>query len=210
MNEAVVISATNLKGRRDATGAFLPWGRLYARLYSSTAPVELNMATPIASRFAVSTEAIRALPEGTTALAFFGHGYTSGLQLGYRGIVGMSRLGALLNAKGITQLRLYACSFGGGAAMRWLMDAAPSLQLIAAHATAGHTACNPYVVYLSRALGEPVFATDGAREYGDPLLYRRKMGYEAIRKGPHAFPLEVMRQDPANVEAWRAFWEGVR
>ena len=211
MSELVIISAKgSVHKPNDANGAFLPWGRFYAKQadYNVSVKAEINLTTLPLTRKANVRNALLDAKDYDT-VTFFGHGYNTGLQLGYAGPAGMKALGLLFARKGITTLRTYACSFGGGSTVLQLFEHCPSLQLIIGHTTAGHTACNPNVIYLVRGQ-EPVFAIDGARTYGDPKVYRGRMGVIASVKGPHRFPLDVMRQDPRDNDGWKKFWGGVK
>lgn len=211
MSEMMIISAKgSAKQPSDANGAFLPWGRFYAKQpdYGVVAKHELDLTTLPWTRKANVKKSFEKTGKVDT-FVFFGHGYSTGLQMGYAGHGGMKELGYFFDQYGITTIILYACSFGGGKVVTQLFEHAPKLELIAAHTTAGHTACNPNVVYLTRD-AEPVFAIDGARKYGDPKVYRGRMGANAIDKGPHRFPLDVMRLDPRDTAGWRKFWEGVK
>lgn len=210
-NELVIISSVgSAKKPNDARGAFIPWGRFYAQQkdFNVTKVAEINLTTLPQTRTRNVESAITSA-DGIDTVVFFGHGYTSGLQTGHAGVLGMKAFGKALENRGVKRLITFACSFGGGKFAPMLFDYCSTLVQVSAHTTEGHTVCNPNVVYLGRD-NYLRFAIDGARKYGDPTAYRGRMGANAIKKGVHRFPLDVMRLDPTNEQEWKAFWEKVK
>ena len=172
MRTLVLYSNRNTPGRKDATGAFVPEARAFAKVHG--VPKELQIGMPLhgvsaAKRRQKTFEAIyqASRKELLDCIAFFGHGWPRGIQFGF------SRKHAHALARSLTEccvsdvkIVLYAClaaendkrdkdhanvgpgTDGGFADV--LRDEIARLGLVLgqvdAHKTAGHTTWNPYVV----------------------------------------------------------------
>jgi len=164
-------SSTNTKGRHDATGAFIPEVKRFAKLHSlSTAdlvPVKC-VGVPRERRAAVVTERLRGCADGSLAgVAFFCHGWPSGIQFGFdlQNVGALARLLAV-KTESAPVVVLYACltaenaerdqdvenvgpgTDGGFAdALRdRLAEEGKTEGWVDAHKTAGHSTWNPFLV----------------------------------------------------------------
>lgn len=134
----------NASGKADATGAFQPEAKNFSKIHGGRVVIVDNHMSAVQIRKAVA-EAIQA--DQPELLAFFCHGWSSGLQLWPKGTV--DELAALLSTSHPLVV-LYACSTGyssfsggdGGFADK-LRDASGCQ--VDAHTTAGHCCKNPYV-----------------------------------------------------------------
>lgn len=150
--QALAIHATkNEPPKRDATGAFVPEAREFAKFWACHREGFDNFL-PKTER-AKSVEAILDRYRGLEMIAFFGHGFRTGLQSGH----GMSNVGSL--AKAIARATgprvyvvLYACSTAGvisverGGFADALRDELTKLGKtghVDGHTTAAHTVWNP-------------------------------------------------------------------
>jgi hypothetical protein len=81
-------------------------------------------------------------------IAFFCHGYSNGVQAGFKGEAEMRQLGILCNALSPSSVVFYACSMAkklNGALAWFTKEMSPDTRVFG-HRTAGHTSRNPYVV----------------------------------------------------------------
>lgn len=171
MNGLVIAPAYDSGGAHphDATGAFQPGARAFAKLHGLPPPVLFdNRPTPTALRLPEVLRAIRAMPPPLDILAIFSHGWRTGTQWG--GAVGYADAIAIAvsaMAAADIVIALYACSAGEdvnesahpghhentpGAGDGSFADALRDKILahgkrprILAHATVGHAYRNPYV-----------------------------------------------------------------
>jgi hypothetical protein len=169
-NILVVYSCKNSKGKHDATGAFIPEARAFAALHGVP---ENNMCAvdcrrPVKARRTQVLEAIAAVGRNQKIdmIAFFCHGWPSGIQVGIRRAEIPQLVDRLKHfaAKDL-KIALYACLTAEndvrdqereriGPATKWGFADTTSYLLgkegfhgwIDAHKTSGHTTWNPYVV----------------------------------------------------------------
>lgn len=143
----------NTPGKRDATGAFQPEARAFVKLHGGIIALIDNHARPLVQRRQVHA----AISEvGPSVVAFFCHGWRTGIQFG----IGMAHLDALAAAiSGASYgptIALYCCSTGSGPGIGgdggfadWFRDAlcraGADFCQIDAHTTAGHCTRNPNV-----------------------------------------------------------------
>jgi hypothetical protein len=199
----------NTVGRKDASGAFLPDARAFARHHGcepDDVVVRFPAASPPDRRRWVCTQMLRALKD-LEVVAFFCHGWPDGLQAGFQRphILTLARLLAASTVANAHVL-LYACNAGrdrdadalddlqtgpggdGGFADE-LRDACDSMKAritVTAHASAGHTTQNPYVRYF--APGD----SQGGVWYVEPKSELWPLWVRALR-------------DPQSTLRWR-FW----
>lgn len=149
-----VTGDANRPGKHDYTGAFHPEARRYAgdrvRAVSLTAPKREQRA-----------EIERAIAEARPdELAFFCHGYSLRIELGYD-VGNVDDLAAALAAVGCSRVALYACSTGGhrtrgfAARLRDAMCAAGLDARVVASVTAGHASQNPRKRRFDAPAGSP-------------------------------------------------------
>ncbi len=197
----------NTGTKKDATGAFQPEARAFLRYHGQTAAEVVlidNQTSPMRMRLAVYA-ALRARAAGVQGIAFFCHGFRSGIQFGFRS----PDLGAMLSAIPAPapdlRVTLYACDAardadrdrdddrsdtvgGDGGFADTLRDRLSVIAprcVVDAHTTAAHTTRNPDV----RRFEGPAGA--GGRYLiarGDPLWPRWR---EALR-GPMRFAFPFM------------------
>ncbi len=175
-NPVVLYSSKNTKGRRDATGAFIPEAKSFARLHG--VPGRNCVAIPCVgvpkwTRRAHTLRAIRDAAdiavEPIDLVAFFGHGWHRGIQFGFK----KKQIPDLVKALAPIATRdlrvvLYACLTAENSVKDWitnprklgpateggfadrLRDGLAGAGLtecrVDAHKTAGHTTFNPYLV----------------------------------------------------------------
>lgn len=169
-NILVFYSNKNSHGRKDATGAFIPEAKAFAKVHDVPEEnvVGLNLVRVTrAVRKRKVLERIYSHQGKLDAIAFFGHGWPSGIQFGFRK-GDISPLVKALKFAGNRHLRvlLYACwaaenqvvdkkhnevgpgTDGGFADLLRDEMVRHGLDLgwVDAHKTAGHTTWNPYVV----------------------------------------------------------------
>jgi hypothetical protein len=198
-NILIFHSSKNVHGRRDATGAFIPEARKFAKIHGVPDDQVIGVpciGTSKAKRRQMVLDGLSKADAWADAVAFFCHGWATGIQFGF-GLKQIPELAEMLydscfdNAKVI----LYCCSTAenkekgnnrvisvgtdGGFADE-LRDEMARQGLadcqVDAHLTAGHTTRNPYVV---RFLGESVEdkaqgATGGAYLVAPGSQYWRK------------------------------------
>lgn len=167
----------NTPGKADATGAFLPEARAFARHHGVDPELVIRRfpaTAPIQKRRAVCVQAFDTAYEPLDVVAFFCHGWRNGLQAGFLrpNILVLARLLAL-HAKIDAHVLLYACETGRDADLQTeddrepgpggdggfadeLRDACEALGrriTVMGHTTAGHCACNPYARYFAPECG---------------------------------------------------------
>lgn len=167
---AIFAPMYNSDGKRDATGAFQPEARAFARLVcgagrgEATVTLVDNRRPKPATRRAVLDAVGAVRPD---RLVFFCHGWKAGIQFGI-GLEHLEELAAACSQPPI--VTLYACSTAAGAtggdggfadALRdaLCLSGAPWCR-VDAHTTAGHTTRNPYVRRFD-GLGSPVGGQGG-------------------------------------------------
>ena len=130
----------NTPGKHDATGAFIPCARRWVEYHHGDV-VFVDCRAPMAER---REFVLDALHETTaTRAAFFCHGLTRSIQLGFD-MPSVSKLAlALSHAQSVA---LFACSCGkteNGFAAR--LSTLTHYAVVDAHTTAGHTTQNPHL-----------------------------------------------------------------
>jgi hypothetical protein len=197
MKNLVFYSSKNSPGKKDATGAFIPGAKAFAKLHGGQlVPVDCTMSRWVRRRKV--TDALKAHKIGSVEMvSFFCHGWQSGIQLGFdfRNVGEIAITDALSEQ---VRVNLYCCStadgpdigdesypdddeFGtlapgtdGGFADQ-LRDSLCRIKLywcrVIAHRTAGHCDKNPAVVVFEGD-GTPEGATEdsyyGGRWIVDP------------------------------------------
>ena len=142
----LVISATNMPNKKDASGAFIPWGMAHARFLSGSGYRVKVTRLDLTARGAELDDFV---PCNT--LIFYGHGYKNGLQLMRKNRDGLTKLARQLNRNGVQNFYAYACSFLGSrdaVLEKFMCDA--GLRLLWGHTTAGHCALNPNMAWVVR------------------------------------------------------------
>lgn len=147
----------NTGGKKDATGAFIPEARQFARLHGGKVLLFDN-SKPSKQRFADVIDLLQGR-RGISCVAFFCHGLRNGLQVGAT-LRNAHVLAAALRDVGATSVPLYACDAardndadreddqddgpgGVGGFASVLASAGPFR--VDAHTTAAHTTKNPNV-----------------------------------------------------------------
>lgn len=167
---------TNSPGKKDATGAFLPEARAFVRLAKPTSELVLiDNKQPFHLRRRAVLSALDAhVGSGVSSVAFFCHGFRSGLQLGFRlpHIQGLAARISQVCAGVAPVVALYCCSTGADAEGdplsapgtgensfadrlrdRLCMEGAVDCRVMA-HTTVAHTTMNPMVVFMD-GMGVP-------------------------------------------------------
>lgn len=159
----------NTGSKRDWSGAFAPEAARYVAGGDSGSAV---VTVPLDARSEMQRGiALRAIAEhAPTELAFFCHGFTRRIQLGFS-LVHLHALAAALSSVGCDRVALYACSTGGGPGVGGdggfadaLRDALCTHGLtscrVLAHRTPGHASMNPRKA-LFEGRGSPVGGVGG-------------------------------------------------
>lgn len=187
----------NRPGKKDWSGAFLPEAKRYVG--SSGQVCQLSLTAGRAwQREQIERIIAEVKPD---EVAFFCHGYSLKLELGYD-TSNVDRLAAALAKVGCHRVALYACSTGGhrtkgfAAKLRDAMCEAGLDARVVAHETAGHTSMNPKKRLFSAPAGSPgvdiverkspLWSTwaKRLRDAGDPLRFSLLAhDAEAIRSG---------------------------
>jgi hypothetical protein len=181
----IFYSSKNSHVKKDATGAFIPEARAFARHY--TVPDEhvigIDCSQPKRQRRAQVLEGIESV-EGLEGLLFFCHGWPTGIQFGFN-LRNLDVLAALISGHSADDIKigLMACltaenrerdnevddvgpATDGGFADQlrdMLADMGQKKGWIDGHKTAGHTSWNPRVV---RFLLEDVTEEDDKHQGG--------------------------------------------
>lgn len=138
--------------RSDFTGAFLPESNAFRKLHGGIV-VRVNLASSAVAMRRTVLDAIA--NHRPSHVAIFCHGYTTGLQLGFRRVHAAELAKALASVR-CERVTLYACSTGGGPGAGGdggfadrLRDEMCKVGLVGcrvdAHDRAGHTTRLPYV-----------------------------------------------------------------
>ena len=171
-NILVIHSSKNVKGRHDATGAFIPEAEKFAKLQNVPKENIVGINCIGTGKKKRRDEVVKALFSSDRlwdAICFFGHGWPRGIQFGY-GLDQIDELAFNITATSTFSVKvmLYAClaaendvrdnvkaadelgpATDGGFADE-LRDELYRLGVIKGwvdgHKTAGHTSWNPYVV----------------------------------------------------------------
>ena len=114
-NTIIIYSSKNVKGRKDATGAFIPEAKAFAKYHGIPEENMLGVPCPgmkADKRRAMVTDFIKNGPcREIDMIAWFGHGYSSGIQFGFTKNNVFDLLDALLfKANDDLKQVLYACS----------------------------------------------------------------------------------------------------
>jgi hypothetical protein len=177
-NDIVIYSCENTPGKHDASGAFVPEALAYAELHNCANVFPQNYVRVPAAKSRVNFyDCLLKAYEASgpiTSIAFFGHGWHSGIQAGLN-IRHIPALVAMLEdiCHPDVKIILYACSTAenkikdheadpkelanicdGGFADRlrdemWEYDDFEGFEVYG-HKTAGHTTRNPYMVRFDR------------------------------------------------------------
>lgn len=203
------VSSVNSHGKKDATGAFIPEARGFAKTHGvpdvNVIHIDCTKRFPKAKRAkAVEDELLRRKAAGLKAVCFFGHGWPSGIQFGFnKGNV--DRLAELITLSGADDVKvgLFAClaaenakrdsdhkNVGPGTDNGFadmLRDGLAFYGItegwVDAHKTAGHTTWNPYVVrFLCEDVDDPEFGAVGGSWIVAPRSKYWKRWVNALRK----------------------------
>jgi hypothetical protein len=176
------VPLANTPGKKDVTGAFAPEARSFAKtlaLHGARCVAERFDATaPKAGRAHCIAQALQR-EHPIDAVAFFCHGTIDAIQAGFtrRSVDALAQALAVCGTEDLTVL-LYCCSTGDdpkgrslaapGTGDRSFADllrdalcrAGKTRCRVVAHATAGHTTRNPYVLFFE-GMGSPVGGIGG-------------------------------------------------
>lgn len=170
--------AHNTPGKKDVTGAFEPELGAFCKAHrdEQTTEVIVDNRLPMAERRASVLKALRGEQSLVDAVAFFCHGWKSGIQLGFTN-AHVRELATVLDAFGVEGVILYCCSTGGdvqtkksspgtgdGSFADRLRDALCAAGQtdcrVVAHTTVAHTTKNPHVRFFD-GMGSPVGGAGG-------------------------------------------------
>lgn len=214
----VFMPDANTPGKSDATGAFWPMARAFVQ---ATAPQSASFLrfpafAPLGKRRAFCVSGARAFGTPIDTLAFFCHGYKSGLQTGFQ-ISSLSSLARLIvdYATVDAYVLLYACDTGrdgddhtdderlagpggdGGFADE-LRDALERLErrvTVMGHSTAGHCTHNPYARRFRPGMGGR-----GGEWYVEPGSSAWKAWTRALREPSSTLRFRFPRMEPAQIQ----------
>lgn len=199
-------------GKKDCSGAFLPEARAFAR-HHGAAPEEVIKRFParleLAQRRASTSLAIKQVGAPIDVLAFFCHGWPSGIQAGFRR-ADVLLLARLLSAhmRPAGYVAIYGCDTardldnetndrtitgpgGDGGFADSLRDACEVLGqrvTVMGHCSAGHTTENPHARFFAPGCGG-------------------RGGHWYVEPGSALWPLWVRAlKDPRNTLRYRFYW----
>lgn len=218
----VIYSNTNVKGKRDATGAFIPEARAFSARYDVPIENQFGVKCPNVSKAVRRRRVLDFLhqrvqeADGIECLALFCHGWPKGIQFGFN----LQHIPQLVNAiikrsEGELYIPIYACltaedevrdnqkgeigpaTDGGFADL--LRDELERNGIkkgwVDGHKTAGHTTWNPYVV---RFLMDSVSELDEQGIGGSWLVGPRSQLWrewrEALREGSFRYEFPFMTE----------------
>jgi hypothetical protein len=161
-NDIVIFSDVNTGKKKDATGAFIPEARLYSRAHEIPKHKQYPVTCTKVWKGIRRERTIRAImrasqEEKIDSIAFFGHGWSSGIQFGFnRGHI--KKLVQIFTEVCNPNLKiiLYACLTGKGKGPGGDGGFADCLRdemalqglnegWVDSHSTSGHTTFNPFV-----------------------------------------------------------------
>ena len=177
----ILYRSTNSKGKRDATGAFIPEAIALSKILGRSDDVEVL-------RFPRSfTKVPRINLSGNfESISVFCHGWVNGVELLPSGRSGASQMARYMKEHSCKYLNLFACSaanegHSGGCYARWVSEECHNLghrAQVFGHETAGHTSWNPKArFYWSTSRGvETERAVDPMRDGWDEWrAFRKRM-----------------------------------
>jgi len=203
------VSSRDSHGKRDASGAFVPEARGFAKYHGvpdeNVIHIDCTKRNPKANRVkAVETEMLRRVGANLKAICFYGHGWPSGIQFGFNK-QNVDQLAELIMrcAADDVKIALFAClaaenavrdtdhkrvgpgTDGGFADL--LRDKIVWRGIrhgwVDAHKTAGHTTWNPYVVrFLCEDVDDPEYGAEGGGWIVEPRTKYWKKWVAALRK----------------------------
>lgn len=162
MNAPIAIAPMhNSSGKKDATGAFLPEARAFAKLHGGRV-LTFDNRKPSKDRFVEVIDLLRG--RHAHCVAFFCHGLKTSLQVGAT-LRNVHVLAAALRDCGATTVPLYACDAarnadrdhaddmadGPGGVGGFASSLASHGFRVDAHVTTGHATSNPHVRRFDRA-----------------------------------------------------------
>lgn len=131
--------------KSDSSSVFRPFAERFRSMYHPDEPVHYFRGdeTP-AKRRAWFLDLVKT-QSSIDCFTYFGHGYTDGLQLGFRGTKSFANFASELGVLGVKKAIFYACSMGAKTIPIELKAKCQTLELCFTHVTAGHAVFNPAV-----------------------------------------------------------------
>jgi hypothetical protein len=227
------VSSVNSKGRKDASGAFVPEARNFAKYHgvpeSNFIRVDCVRKKAAERAEAVRTELVKRREGGKLrAIAFFGHGWPSGIQFGYniKNCYAFANLIASCSSDDV-KIGLFAClaaensirdtkrkkigpATDGGFADR-LRDALVGCGVksgwIDGHKTAGHTTWNPYVVrFLCEDVDDPEYGAVGGGWIVEPGSKYWKRWVSALRSNTRNLRWNYFLEEELRIKNSLEYW----
>lgn len=223
MNKLVFYSSRNVHGRPDATGAFIPEAKKFAKFHGVPAEnligIDCTKRNKPGNRRAMVIKELRQRQD-VELLAFFGHGWPSGIQFGFK----KSHISLLVEhvmAADSLKIGLYAClaaenqvrdrdhvnvgpgTDGGFADMLRdkMVQNGIAVGWVDAHKTAGHTSWNPYVVrFLCEDVDDPEFGAKGGGWLVEPRSAYWKKWVRALRRNIGDIRYRFMVEDELTIK----------
>ncbi len=223
MSKLVFYSSKNVKGRKDSTGAFTPEAKKFAKFHGVSDEdligIDCTKTNRPGNRRAMVIQELRQR-ESLELLAFFGHGWPSGIQFGFNK-KHINLLVGHLQATNDLKIGLYAClaaenqvrdtdhknvgpgTDGGFADM--LRDEMVRFGItrgwVDAHKTAGHTSWNPYVVrFLCEDVDDPEYGAEGGGWIVEPRSKYWKTWVQALRRNAGGIRYGFMVEDELSIK----------
>jgi hypothetical protein len=230
MSKLVFYSNKNSHGRRDATGAFIPEAKKFAKFHGipdeNVIGIDGTKSNPAARRRAQVLNALRDV-EQLELLAFFAHGWPNGIQFGFQR-KHIQLLVGHFPAKPYLKVVLYAClnaendkrdrdhrnvgpgTDGGFADL--MRDEMVRFGMtegrVDAHKTAGHTSWNPYVVrFPCEDVQDEEFGAEGGGWIVEPGSTYWKKWVKALRVNVNDIRYNFPMMDEADIlNELRGIW----
>jgi hypothetical protein len=210
----------NTPGKHDASGAFLPEARAFARFYGVDPELVVRRFPATASitmRRAACVRTFDASAHPLDLVAFFCHGWRDGLQAGFlrANVLALSRLLAI-HAKPDAHVLLYACETardgdaqidddsepgpgGDGGFADELRDACEAMGrhvTVMGHTTAGHCVYNPYARFFAPGCGG-----QGGHWYVEPESALWRLWVRALRDPRSTLRFRFPTMTPGEIAA---------
>lgn len=183
MKTLCIIPAHNTLGKKDVTGAFRPEAERFCDAHEGSAIVTFdNRIWPLARRNEVLSALYGVSAQPPDAVAFFCHGWSTGIQAGFSRLH-LAELAEAIWLLDVDHVVLYCCSTGDGPhdskyaaagtgddsfadKLRDALCAQGAVDCrVAAHTTAGHTTRNPNVIFFD-GMGSSVGGVGGYMPVG--------------------------------------------
>lgn len=201
MSHLIIYTSTNMKGRKDATGAFIPEAkRLQKHLLETNEFYDVTMA-PIKTTgvsMAKRREQVEEVLKSDTFehIYFLCHGYKNGIQFGYKWRWGAVKLANLVHNAGDLEpesVTFYCCSVAKDKEnfAKWVFNEMSCLKWsnnkvqVFGHYTAGHTTMNPRIKIYKTGCNPFIWSNQGVPGYNELIQGDKKQAQKNLQNPNH-------------------------